>query len=87
LYELPEDRFPEAVERTAFVVASEAIDAAAQVNATQVRIRVFRNEDQLILEAEGAGPGPFVHLADRVGALGGRFTTEASLIRAELPCA
>jgi glucose-6-phosphate-specific signal transduction histidine kinase len=87
LDELPEDRFPEAVERTAFVVASEAIDAAAQVNATQVRIRLFRDEDQLILEVEGAGPGPFVHLADRVGALGGRFTTEGSLIRAELRCA
>jgi signal transduction histidine kinase len=87
LHELPEDRFPEAVERTAFVVASEAIDAASRVNATQVLIRVVRNEDQLILEVEGAGPGPFVHLADRVGALGGQFTTEAGLIRAELPCA
>ena len=93
LYEVPEDRFPEAVERTAFVVASDAVDAAAELKAGQVGIRVFRNDDQLVVEieveveVEGAGPGPFVHLADRVGALGGRFTTDAGLIRAELPCA
>ena len=85
--ELPEDRFAEAVERTAFVVASEAIDAAGRRGSTHVAVRVFRHDDRLILEAEGAGPGPFVHLADRVGALGGRFTADASLMRAELPCA
>ena len=87
LGELPEDRFPEAVERTAFVVASEAIDVAGRLGSTHVGVRVFRNDDRLILEVEGAGPGPFVHLADRVGALGGRFTTEGSMIRAEIPCA
>jgi hypothetical protein len=69
------------------VVASEAIDAAGRLGSTHVAVRVFRHDDRLILEVEGAGPGPFVHLADRVGALGGRFTTDASLIRAELPCA
>ena len=85
--ETPDDRFPEAVERTAFVVASEAIDAAGRLCSTHVRVRVVRNNDRLVLEVEGAGPGPFVHLADRVGALGGRFTTEGSMIRAEIPCA
>jgi signal transduction histidine kinase len=85
--ELPEDRFVEAVERTAFVVASEAIDAAGRLGSTHVAVRVFRHDDRLILEVERAGPGPFVHLADRVGALGGRFTADASLMRAELPCA
>jgi signal transduction histidine kinase len=87
LDELPEDRFSKAVERTAFVVASEAIDAAGHLGSTHVALRVFRNDDRLILEVKGAGSGPFVHLADRVGALGGRFTHDASLIRAELPCA
>jgi signal transduction histidine kinase len=86
LEELPEDRFPKAVERTAFVVASEAIDAAGHLGSTHVAVRMFRNDDRLILEVKGAGPGPFVHLADRVGALGGRFTNDTSLIRAELPC-
>jgi signal transduction histidine kinase len=85
--ELPEDRFAEAVERTAFVVASEAIDAAGRLGSTHVTVRVFRHHDRLILEVERAGPGPFVHLADRVGALGGRFTADAGLMRAELPCA
>jgi signal transduction histidine kinase len=87
LDELPEDRFPMAVERTAFVVASEAIDAAGRRGSTHVVVRVFRHDDRLILEVEGAGPGPFVHLADRVGAVGGRFTADARLMRAELPCA
>jgi hypothetical protein len=55
--------------------------------ATHVAVRVFQNDDRLVLEVEGAGPSPFVHLADRVGALGGRFTADASVIRAEIPCA
>ena len=86
LGELVDGRFREAVERTAFVVASEAIDTAGDRGATHVGIRVVRDADRLILEVEGAGPGPFVHLADRVGALGGRLTADAELIRAELPC-
>ena len=85
--ELPDDRFPEAVERTVYVVASEAIDAASRLGSTHMRVRVVRNNDRLVLEVEGAGPDPFVHLADRVGALGGRFTADANLIRAEIPCA
>jgi signal transduction histidine kinase len=87
LGELPEHRFPEAVERTAFVVASEAIDTAGRLGSTHVAVRLFHNDDRLVLEVEGAGAGPFVHLADRVGALGGRFTADANLIRAEIPCA
>jgi signal transduction histidine kinase len=84
---LPDDRFPEAVERTAFVVASEAIDAASHLGSTHVEVRMIRDDDRLVLEVKGAGPGPFVHLADRVGALEGQFTAEAGLIRAEIPCA
>lgn len=84
---LPDDRFPEAVERTAFVVASEAIDAASHLGSTHVEVRMIRDDDRLVLEVRGAGPGPFVHLADRVGALEGQFTAEAGLIRAEIPCA
>jgi hypothetical protein len=48
---------------------------------------MIRDDDRLVLEVKGAGPGPFVHLADRVGALEGQFTAEAGLIRAEIPCA
>jgi signal transduction histidine kinase len=84
---LPDDRFPEAVERTAFVVASEAIDAASHLGSTHVEVRMIRDDDRLVLEVKGAGSGPFVHLADRVGALEGQFTAEAGLIRAEIPCA
>jgi signal transduction histidine kinase len=69
LVELLDDRFPEAVERTVYVVASEAIDATSRLGSTHIRVRMVRNNDQLVLEVEGAGADPFVHLVDRVGAL------------------
>jgi signal transduction histidine kinase len=85
--EAPDERFPQAVERTAFVVATEAIDAAHRRGSGHVAIRVFREDDRLIVEAEGSGPGPFVHLADRVGAMGGHVTSGGQLLRAVIPCA
>jgi hypothetical protein len=54
--EAPDERFPQAVERTAFVVATEAIDAAHRRRSGHVAIRVFREDDRLIVEAEGADP-------------------------------
>jgi hypothetical protein len=39
-----------------------------------------------VVEVVGAGPGPFVHIADRVGALGGDLTNDARLLRAGIPC-
>lgn len=84
--EAPTERLPEATERTAFVVVSEAVAAADRMGSTHVVVRAFAREDRLFVEVEGAGPGPFEHLVDRVGALGGAVTIEAALLRAEIPC-
>jgi signal transduction histidine kinase len=86
LSETPAERFPEAVERTAFMVASEGIDAATALGSESASVRVFRQGDRLVVEVDEAGQGPFVHLADRVGALGGRLHADAAGLRAEIPC-
>jgi signal transduction histidine kinase len=86
LSETPPERFPEAVERTAFMVASEGVGAAGAQGSGSVGVRVFRQGDRLVVEVTGSGPGPFVHLADRVGALGGRLLADAAGLRAEIPC-
>jgi signal transduction histidine kinase len=86
LSETPAERFSQAVERTAFMVASEGIDTAGTLGSASVGVRVFRESNCLVVEVTGAGPRPSVHLADRVGALGGRLHTDAAGLRAEIPC-
>lgn len=85
--ETPEERFTQVVERTAFVVATEAIEAAHVRGSDHVVVRVFREDDRLVVEVDGSGPGPFVHLADRVGAMGGHVTSGVQRVRAVIPCA
>lgn len=84
--DVPDQRFSEAVERTAFVVVAEGVDAADRHGSSHAGVRVLRDDDRLVVEIEGAGPGPFVHAADRVGALGGRLIVHPGLLRAEIPC-
>jgi signal transduction histidine kinase len=89
LDELETGRHPPAVETTAYVAAAEAIDDAARRGATHLAVRVTRRSDQLVLVAEDDGrarAAPLVHLADRVGALGGRLEAGSTVIRVELPC-
>jgi signal transduction histidine kinase len=83
----PEERFAEAVERTVFVVVAEAVDAAHRLGSSHVEVRVLREGDVMILDIGGAGRGPFVHLEDRVGALGGRLLVAGDRVRAVIPCA
>ena len=82
----PEERLPEAVERTAFVVVSEAVAAAERAGSSHVDIRAVSDDGRLVVEVAGAGPGPFVHIADRVGAVGGDISLDAELLRVEIPC-
>jgi signal transduction histidine kinase len=82
----PDRRFPEPVERAAYLVAAGSIDAGSDASAGKITIRVGRAGDHLVIEAEGAGTGPFTDLADRVGAIGGRLTAGRLGLRAEIPC-
>ena len=85
--ETPTERFADAVERTAFEVVSQGIDAAAAVGSSGVSVRVGRQGPNLVVELDGIGEGPFLHLVDRVGALGGTLLARSSSLRAEIPCA
>jgi signal transduction histidine kinase len=84
--EMPDERLPDGVERTAFVVVSEAIEAAERTGSTHAAVRAFRHDRRLVIEVEGAGPGSFVHVADRVGAVGGTLTNDGGVLRVEIPC-
>ena len=83
----PDQRLPEPVERAAYLVAAGSIDAGLDAGAGTISIRVARAGDHLVVEAEGAGTGPFTDLANRVGAIGGRLAADRLGLRADIPCA
>ncbi len=94
-------RLPDQIESAAYFLASEALtNAAKHSHASEVRVRAAYESQQLIVEitddgiggaATGGGSG-LRGLADRVEALGGRFTISSppgrgTTLRAEIPCA
>jgi signal transduction histidine kinase len=92
-------RLPAAVEATAYFVASEALaNAAKHAGANEVVVRVEQRDGLLHLEVRDDGCGGasatgsgLRGLADRVAAVGGRFTVDSphlggTTIVAELPC-
>jgi signal transduction histidine kinase len=84
--DVPVERFARSIERTVFVIAADAVDATARWGGDHVTLRVMHDGGAVTVEARGAGPGPFLHLADRVGAVGGRLHVDDGVLRAELPC-
>jgi signal transduction histidine kinase len=93
------DRLPPPVESTAYFVAAEALTNAAKHAApSRISVQVEQTEEviSVVVSDDGRGGadpngGGLRGLADRVGALGGRFTVESgpggpTVIRAELPC-
>jgi signal transduction histidine kinase len=94
------DRFPAPVETAAYFVAAEALaNVAKHAQATAVTITIARQNGNARIEIadDGAGGanaeagGGLRGLADRVGALDGRFEVSSSLARgtrvvAEIPC-
>jgi signal transduction histidine kinase len=89
LGELPSGRPPPGVERTAYVVVDVAIEDAAGRGATWLAVRVGQDRDRLVVATDDDGAprsAGLVHLADRVGALGGSLLVGDAQLRAELPC-
>jgi signal transduction histidine kinase len=92
---------PDAVSATAYFVVAEGLaNAIKHAQASELGIRITRDQDILLVEVRddgvgGAAPGHGMglrSLADRVDVLGGRLlvTSQAGLgtsLRAELPCA
>jgi signal transduction histidine kinase len=89
LGELPPDRYAPAIETAAYLAIAEAIDDAARRNATFIVVEAARVADRLVVTARDDGAAresALVHLADRIGALGGFVDIGPPTLRAEIPC-
>jgi signal transduction histidine kinase len=90
LGELPQERYAAPVETAAYVTVAEAIDDAAGRGATLVAADVRSDGGHLLVTVEDDGTerrSRLVHVADRVGALGGTLDAGSRTLRAEIPCA
>jgi hypothetical protein len=77
-------------ERAAYVLVDAAIADAAERAATFVAVAASRADDVLRIRVRDDGLPPrsrLAHVADRVGALGGRTAFGDAAIEAEIPCA
>lgn len=83
---VPSERFPEMVESTAYFTISEALaNVVKHSRATRADVSVARSNEDLVVQVRDDGVGganPSVSsglagLADRVAAIGGRFTVES----------
>jgi signal transduction histidine kinase len=84
-----EDRYTAPVETAIYLVAAEAIEDAGARAASHVTLSLVREDDRLVLDAVDDGSARtslMVHLADRVGALGGSLEVAPARVRAEVPC-
>jgi signal transduction histidine kinase len=88
--ELTRERYPHAAEAAAYIMVDDAIAHAARREATHAVVRTRRDGTSLVVEVEDDGEEPTsvpMHLADRLGALGGRVERHAGVLRGEIPCA
>ena len=84
--DVPAGRLPDAVERTAYFVVTEAVQAAARDDQPALSVHIDRLAGSLVVRVDGVPADPYDHIADRVGAVGGRVTVERHRLRAEIPC-
>jgi signal transduction histidine kinase len=85
LGELPSGRFPNAVESAAYFAIVESL----RLSAHEVKVDVVAVNDRLDLRI-GTSPQPasaWVHVLDRVGAVGGIMDVSDEELRVEMPCA
>ena len=83
------ERYPAPVETAAYIVVDDAVAEAARRAATHALVRVQSDGGSLVVEIEDDGAeadSAPVHVADRVGALGGRVERVGRVLRAEIPC-
>ncbi len=87
--EIAGERYLGPVETAAYFVVAEAIDDAARRRASHAEVSARRHEERLAVDVEDDGSArtsTMIHVADRVGALGGRLAIEPTTLRAEIPC-
>jgi signal transduction histidine kinase len=85
-----DDRFDANVEAASYLVVVETVNDASRNTATLASVRVHNGGASLIVDVDHDGSKTSsdlaVHLADRVGALGGQLAVDGTAVRAELPC-
>ena len=79
-------RLPRGVERTAYVVVRDALDAAAAIGSEAVTVTLTEAPGDLVLEISGSGPGPYISIEDRVAGAGGHVEVGRDLLRVVVPC-
>ena len=87
---VPGCRYPEAVERTVYAVAAEAVDATERRGhdgAEGVTVDVRERDGRLVVDVAGVTDPPPETVTDRVGALGGVVGAHGDGWHVELPCA
>jgi signal transduction histidine kinase len=84
--DMPTERLPEAVERAGYAVLESGVDGAISSGAAVVSVRGSSTDRGLSLQIEGAGPGPFQDIADRVGAADGRMWVDGQRLLVWIPC-
>jgi signal transduction histidine kinase len=90
LHDVTDERFSAAVEAGAYITVDEAIRDAALRRATTVDVSATVRDGRLVIVADDDGASretSLVHVADRVGALGGGLDLTPTALRAEIPCA
>jgi signal transduction histidine kinase len=83
-------RYPAPIETTAYQAVAEAIDDAVRRGASYAAVNALQDDERLVVKVEDDGSertSTMIHLNDRVGAVGGRLEVEATMLRAEIPCA
>jgi signal transduction histidine kinase len=86
--EIPGERFPAPVETTVYLVVSEAIADAARRSAGFASVSVTSDDGLLFVEVADDGAkriSALTHVADRVGARGGRLEAANGIVRAQIP--
>jgi signal transduction histidine kinase len=84
------ERYPASVETAAYLVVAEAIDDAAQRGASYAAVSALQDDGRLVVKVDDDGSertSTMIHLADRIGAIGGSLAVEPTTLRAEIPCA
>ena len=81
---------PFSVETAGYAVVASGLDAAVNCSAHRASVSLSRQHDALVIDLthDGSDGTPdLVHVADRVGAVGGRLHIAPNRITAEIPCA
>lgn len=84
-----DERLPFAVETAGYAVVTGGLEAATSSSAHRAAVSISRESDSLVVEVthDGTKPSPgLVHIADRVGAAGGRLVVAPNQVTAEIPC-